>query len=110
MYPLERNTKWTTRVLRFLNDQEQRFVQQTPKAEFVLKYTGVDQTSYNALYTFWLSMHGADINTFSLDLGTDPDTGVSMAYTNLVFVDDVFKAIQSKPKRWDITLRLRAVQ
>ena len=74
MYPLQRGTTWKTKVLRFLSDKEQRFVQQTPKQDFVLTYTGVDASSLATLKTFWVSMHGADISVFDLNLGTDFDT------------------------------------
>jgi hypothetical protein len=109
MYPLQRGTTWKTKVLRFLNDKEQRFVQQTPKQDFVLTYTGVDASSLATLKTFWVSMHGADISVFDLNLGTDFDTSVSMHYYNLVFIDDDFTATQTKPNRWDVKLKIRAV-
>jgi hypothetical protein len=106
---LQRTATWKTKVLRFLNDKEQRFVQQTPKQDFVLTYTGVDAASLSALKTFWNSMHGADITPFTLSLGTDPATSVVMTYNNLVFIDDEFSATQTKPNRWDIKLKVRAV-
>lgn len=109
MYPLQRASGWKTKVLRFMNDKEQRWVQQTPKQDFILTYTGVDQSSYNTLKAFWVSMHGADISTFDIHLGTDPATGVVMNYSNLVFIDDDFAATQTKPNRWDIKLKVRAV-
>ena len=109
-YPLQGSTKWTTQVLRYLNDEEQRFVKYLPRQEFQLTYSGVDQGSFITLRTFWESMHGADISTFSLDLGIDAGTGVHMLYPSLLFVDDEFTAVQSKPNRWDIKLRVRASQ
>ena len=109
LYPLQRNTKWQTKVLRFLNDEEQRYVQYLPRQEFQLSYKGVDQASFIILRTFWESMHGADINTFSLDLGIDPVTAVHMLYPNLLFIDDDFTAVQSRALLWDITLKVRAV-
>ena len=108
-YPLQRTAKWTTKTLRFLNDKEQRWVQQLPKQDFQLTYTGVDAASFATLKAFWIGEHGADISPFTLLLGTDPATGVVMTYANMVFVDDNFTAVQSKPNRWDIKLRLRQV-
>ena len=109
MYPLERTNRWQTKVLRFLNDQEQRFVQQLPKQEFVLTYTGVDASSYSTLKSFFESQQGASTNTFTLNLGTDPTTGVSLVYNNMAFVDDDFTATQSKPNLWTIKLHVRQI-
>jgi len=110
MYPLERSTAWKTKVLRFLNDQEQRWVSHTPKAEFMLTYTGISEGDVATLYTFWTSVHGADITPFDLDLGTEIGTGVHRTYSNLVFVNDEFSATQKRTNLWDVRFVVRQLQ
>ena len=110
MYPLERNASWKTAVCRFLNDEEQRWVQQNPKQVLVLTFTDVDQASYNTLYSFWTSVVGAGNTTWSLNLGTDPVTGQSYNYSNMGFVGDDFTATQTKPNRWKIVFHVRQIQ
>ena len=110
LYPLERTTTWRTKVCRFLNDEEQRFVAQTPKQEFLLTYTGISSADLATLKTFWVTMHGEDITPFNLDLGVEIGTGVHRTYSNLVFVGDQFSATQTKANLWDVRLAVRQLR
>jgi hypothetical protein len=110
MYPLQRTNKWSVKIQQGTNDHEQRWVDQLPKQQFVLTYTSINATDLGTLKTFWASMHGEDINTFTVDLGTDAVTGVHMLYYNMLFVGDDFEATQKKATRWDVKLTLRQVR
>jgi hypothetical protein len=107
-YPMTRSTAWKTQVLTYSNDSEQRWVRFGPRQEFELTFTDVDGTSISLVREFWQSMKGVDQTSFNLDLGTGPH-GEVMSWSNLVFTDDAFKITQTKPNRWSLTLKVRAL-
>ena len=107
-YPITRTNTYKTKVLQFLNDQEQRWVAQRQMQDLELVFTAVDGYSVSVVREFWNSVHGADVTPWTLNLGNDAITGQPLTYTNLIFVGDDFKVTANqKPNRFDLTLKCR---
>lgn len=83
---------------------------QLPKQEFNLTYTQIDGYSVSVIREFFNSIGGATSNTFSLDLGIDPETGVNQHWDNLVFVDDDIAVTHAKANLFNVSMKVRQVR
>ena len=81
-----------------------------PKAEFTLTFTAVDGYSISVIREFFNSVGGASSNDWSLDLGTDPETGATLHWDHLLFADDDLTVTHAKANRYNVSVKVRQVR
>lgn len=105
-----RGNAYVTRVVRFVDDSEQRWVVRPSLFECVLNLQSMNGHDVSALRTFFNSMKGSYVdaaltNTFSITLqGTQ--------YDYCVFAQDDFTITENRgrPNLFDLQLRIRQVR
>ena len=97
LYPLARGTERKTRVIKFIDDSEQRWRQAPPLASFLLEFTDINSRDLSTLRVFWVTTKGRVDKTWDFTiLGT--------TYSHLGFDSDIFSATESKPDRFTVRL------
>lgn len=96
-HPLTRVISCKTRVYRFLNDTEQRWVQRIPVNRFDMPYEALSAADRSTLDTFFVARKGRFDQTWDLTiLGT--------LYANLAFDHDDFLVREPGPLQYSVAL------
>jgi len=113
MYPLQMTTSYQTTVVQFYDDTEQRYAERNDFHHFEIAFSSLDAYELEKLYNFWNAAKGAYDSTWDITfnqeegtwlLGADPGAG-GVTYSDMAFVDDDFKVVESKPDRYSVSLR-----
>ena len=107
MYPSAISDEYVTRVIRFLNDQEQRFLVRDTLFRGMLQYAGVNGYDTSVLRRFLYSMRGAasttDLsNTFSITIG-------NQTYPFCIFDQDDFTVEVDQAENNSFQLKIRQI-
>ena len=107
MYPSAISDEYVTRVIRFLNDQEQRFLVRDSLFRGMLQYAGVNGYDTSVLRRFLYSMRGAasttDLsNTFSITIG-------NQTYPFCIFDQDDFTVEVDQAENNSFQLKIRQI-
>jgi hypothetical protein len=107
MYPSAISDEYVTRVFRFLNDQEQRFLVRDKLFRSVLQYAGVNGYDTSVLRRFFYSMRGAasttDLsNTFDIMIG-------GQQYLGCVFDQDDFTVEVDQAENNSFQLKIKQI-
>lgn len=103
-YPVEHSQEFRTRVIRFLDDSEQRFTVRPPLQRFSLVYRAIDAEDLTRLRQFWESMKGQFDASWSLDWNGEQ-------IERCRFDSDEFKFVESHfPSRFDVILHVVQVR
>lgn len=98
--PAARSLAAPTRVLRFLNDQEQRWRSADYQESWSLTYTDLLFSEITAIRNFFVTVKGAYDATWTFPFE-------STNYTLMCFDQDEFTAEESSPGRWSVSLKVR---
>lgn len=101
--PAARSLAAPTRVLQFLNDQEQRWRAADYQESWSLTYSDLLFTEVTAIRNFFVTMKGAYDSTW-----TFPFDGTN--FTLMCFDQDEFTAEETSPMRWNVSLKIRQTQ
>ena len=100
LYPVTQTLAMPTRVIRFLDDTEQRWRSADPLNSWVLTYNRILWADIVTLQNFFNTVKGAFDSTWTFPfLGTN--------YTSMCFDQDDFSAVESDPGRYTVSLKLR---
>lgn len=101
LYPIPRGNHIGSRVQKYLNGSETRFVTASPLAQFELAYSGLFKAERDALKNFYATTKGGFDNTWSFTLATQ-------TYVSLVFGEDSFSSVESsRPNLYNVNLKFR---
>lgn len=101
--------EFLSRVVKFVNDSEQRWAERAPLARVTMVFTDISSYDLSTLEAFWLSYKGSYIdaamtNVFELTF-TDV-SGNSYDWKNCYFMTNDFSPMETKPGRFSITLKV----
>lgn len=103
MYGATRERVYSTKVVRFVNDTEQRWAETAGLARFILTFTHIDGWDLANVLEFFRSNKGRFDSTWDITLA-----GVTYSY--MAFDQDEFVWSETKPNRFSATLRLVQVR
>lgn len=108
MFPATISSNYTTRVTRFLGDQEQRWSVRRALVSFVLQYKGVNGYDLSVIRAFFDEVMGryvsdALLNTFKITL-----SGVEYQYC--VFEQDEIETNVGRGETYEFELKIRQVR
>lgn len=96
-YPLTRASVARTKVIEFVDNTEQRYIDGTPSDKFRLQFDRLATADMLTLQTFYSSTKGAFDQTWSITIG--PDTIISC-----FFDADEFSATEASEGQWTVSL------
>ena len=100
MRPTTKIVSRATRLVKFENDAEQRYMVSPALMAWDLGFSKLKPADIDALETFFMTQKGAFDSTWTFPfLGTN--------YTNMRFDQDDFEAVETSHKRWSTNLRIR---
>lgn len=100
MYPATLGLMFSTQVVKFVNDSEQRWGTSVGRGDLELVFTDINGYDLSTLYDFFRTAKGQFDNTWSITVN-------GQTYTNCGFLSDAFEVVESKPGRYSITLKIR---
>lgn len=104
MYPASLSNAWVTRVIKFLGDQEQRWVVRRPLFSATLQYHSMNGYDTSLLSSFFSSVTGKYVlpdlsNSFSITLGSE-------TYDYCVFDQDEFNVTCNASDSYSFSLKI----
>jgi hypothetical protein len=103
LYPVTRTVSFATRVQRFADATEQRWMLRPPMTKLSLPYGSLLATDKNNQLSFFASQKGRFDTTISVTIG-------AITYTNMTLLSDVFSIKNGKPLQYDTQIDLRQVK
>jgi hypothetical protein len=103
LYPVTRTVSFLTRVQRFADATEQRWMLRAPMTKLSLPYGSLLATDKNNQVSFFASQKGRFDTTISVTLGAN-------TYTNMTLLSDVFSVRNGAPLQYDTQIDLRQVK
>ena len=107
-YPMEQSVGYATRIVRFLNDEEQAWTVHAKLAAFTLTYKavpGYDVAKVVDFFNIFLGRYTdpAHLFTFSIAVG-------SSTYDYCVFDQDEIEVAESVPNYFDFSVKIKQVR
>lgn len=109
-YPLRQTTGYVTRVVRFLNDEEQSWTVRTKLASFELQYRAANGYDVGKIQSFFDTFNGRYTDPAYLFVFSIAIDGVT--YNYCVFDQDEFEVSESpeKPGYYNFTIKIKQVR
>ena len=108
MYPTAISQGYSTRVLKFLNDTEQRWVKRLPLFGVTISYHGLDGYSMSVLNAFYAQVRGeyvdpALVNVFSMILAGNQ-------YNYLTFDSPLIETTVEAGEKFSVQFKVRQIR
>jgi len=103
MYPVVRGLTFPTKVVRFLDDTEQRWASGPPLNKFTLTTSHIKWTDVQNLQNFFITQKGAFDSTWTFSIN-------SVTYSNMVFDSDIFTYTEVSPGKFSVSLQISQTQ
>jgi hypothetical protein len=100
LYPVTRTVSFATRVQRFSDATEQRWMLRPPMMKLSLPYASLLAADKNSQLSFFASQKGRFDTTISVTLGAS-------TWNNMTLLSDVFSVRNGKPLQYDTQIDLR---
>jgi hypothetical protein len=97
LYPLQYEDSFLTKIQKFCDDTEQRWLIRNNFASFTLTYNRITAYDVNNLLSFWNLMKGSFDSTWSMTIA-------ETTYPNMHFVGDTFTAVEVAPGLFNLSL------
>jgi hypothetical protein len=97
MYPLARAVGYSTRVVQFADDSEQRWRGRTRFESFSLEFADVSGYDLGLIRDFWITAKGRMDSTWTITVG-------GVTYARMEFETDAFTVTETKPERYAVRL------
>lgn len=109
-YPFTRIVSFLTRVNRFANATEQRWMARPPLTSFVLPYSQLLAADKSSMFSFFTGQKGMFDIGASIKLTFTSGTGSTVTYDNMTLQADDFTVSASKPLQYNTQIGLRQTQ
>lgn len=107
-YPTTRRHNWRTGRIIFTDMSEQRWAKGQPFEEFDLEFQNVGGVDKETLRNFFNSVKGPFDTTWEFDFPDPPAPASPGQFLHMKFAkDSTFTAVENKPGRWAVTLRVQ---